>query len=468
MASLTSSPTTTTTTTITATPAPVDDDNNNNSPPPVPSRDTESYKRSSQRSMKRELVRQRTEDNQLDLDLETLHITSVEESGVDDYDEGRNSQKGSQQGETKTKTKTTSSATGGHRMRLASQKSLAEFQSVDDAINHAVDEGVTLPEAFQQLSYRKSQVQIINEGILRRSSPNGTISNPDMALAVDTSHSQAVSTSCISSSRPKKTKRTKNKISAITSSPPIIATNISSPSAVKHQMHVKFNFDLCRYDGLSEAAAKGGANQQYGVSLATVPKCQVEGYDARIPAILILLWKKVLENEGEKCMGIFRLAANADEMNWVKKQLNTGEYDGSAIEENIAATMIKIFFRELPTNLLNHVERPLIDKIAGYDNMLSEKPDKKVAIEVFTKLQNGMKEPQYSLLMWLLDIMCQVVVHKEINKMSAKNMAIVVAPNLYSIIDMSNPMAAMTWTQRIARFTEVVLNARMVASPPTK
>ena len=79
-----------------------------------------------------------------------------------------------------------------------------------------------------------------------------------------------------------------------------------------------------------------------------------------------------------------------------------------------------------------------------------------------------MKEPQYSLLMWLLDIMCQVVVHKEINKMNAKNMAIVVAPNLYSIIDMSNPMAAMTWTQRIARFTEVVLNARMVASPPTK
>ena len=66
-------------------------------------------------------------------------------------------------------------------------------------------------------------------------------------------------------------------------------------------------------------------------------------------------------------MGIFRLAADADEMKWIKKQLNTGQYDGDDIEENITATLIKIFFRELPTNLLNHLEKPLIDKIAGYD-----------------------------------------------------------------------------------------------------
>ena len=69
----------------------------------------------------------------------------------------------------------------------------------------------------------------------------------------------------------------------------------------------------------------------------------------------------------------------------------------------------------------------------------------------------------YSLFLWLLDIMCTVVEHKDVNKMTAKNMAIVVAPNLYSIEDMSNPMEAMSWTQRIARFLEVVLLAKIAS-----
>ena len=104
----------------------------------------------------------------------------------------------------------------------------------------------------------------------------------------------------------------------------------------------------------------------------------------------------------------------------------------------------------------------MIDKIAGYDGS-----NEKIAVNIFQLLEKGMKEPYFSLLMWLLDIMGQVVLHKDINKMSEKNMAIVVAPNLYSIkLDMNNPMAAMTWTQRIAKFIEVVLQARMIVKPP--
>merc|ERR1712096_487592 len=106
-------------------------------------------------------------------------------------------------------------------------------------------------------------------------------------------------------------------------------------------------------------------------ALTTLPKRKLENYTSKIPSVLILLWNKVLENNGETSMGIFRLAADADEMKWIKNNLNTGKYDGSSIDENIAATLIKIFFRELPTYLLNHLEKNLIDQIANYDQMLN-------------------------------------------------------------------------------------------------
>ena len=164
---------------------------------------------------------------------------------------------------------------------------------------------------------------------------------------------------------------------------------------------------------------------------------------------------------------------------------------GTPIEENIAATLIKIFFRELPTNLLNHLEKKIIDQIAGYDQMLrykgnsvavnggggavsgtttttttmvvATKKELAMATEIFGLLTDMgfTNKSHYSLFLWLLDTMCTVVEHQDVNKMSAKNMAIVVAPNLYSIEDMSDPMSAMIWTQRIARFLEVVLLAKI-------
>ena len=421
-------------------------DNTSPPPPALPSRDSDSYKISSQRTIKaRALIRQRSDSKELDKQLEGLEITTVEESGIEEEE--------TTTGETKTATTTTSS----HSSRHLQTKSLADFAHVDEAINHAVDQNVTLPEAFEQLSYRNSQVKIVNAGVLRK-----PLAKTQSEIEREASPPAKQTSSCISSKSTKTSNTSTKKKTSTNNVAPPIATDISSPSAVQHKMHVKFNPALCRYDGLSDIAAKGGANQQYGVPLTSVPKCQVDGYDGRIPAILILLWNQVLKCEGHKCMGIFRLAADADEMKWIKKQLNTGQYDGDDIEENITATLIKIFFRELPTNLLNHLEKPLIDKIAGYDGS-----NEKIAVNIFQLLEKGMKEPYFSLLMWLLDIMGQVVLHKDINKMSEKNMAIVVAPNLYSIkLDMNNPMAAMTWTQRIAKFIEVVLQARMIVKPP--
>jgi hypothetical protein len=44
---------------------------------------------------------------------------------------------------------------------------------------------------------------------------------------------------------------------------------------------------------------------------------------------------------------------------------------------------------------------------------------------------NQFPEPMRSLLLWLLDLMADIVTNEAVNKMGAKNMAIVMSPNLY-------------------------------------
>merc|ERR1719198_2123539 len=75
-------------------------------------------------------------------------------------------------------------------------------------------------------------------------------------------------------------------------------------------------------------------------------------------------------------------------------------------------------------------------------------------------MYHDFSEPHKSLILWLLDLMCEFVVNEDVNKMSAKNMSIVMSPNLYQT-DSENPMAALTMAQKIADFTMKALAARL-------
>ena len=68
-----------------------------------------------------------------------------------------------------------------------------------------------------------------------------------------------------------------------------------------------------------------------------------------------------------------------------------------------------------------------------------------------TAQMNAFPEPNKSLIFWLLDMMADIVQNEALNKMSTKNMAIVLSPNLYQTSDdsMANPMAALTMAQKV-------------------
>lgn len=380
--------------------------------------------------------------------------------------------------------------------QLPKRVSLANFHEVNHGVEHAVEKHVSIAAAFSALEYTAA-VQI-NNGILVPSTPkvssrdNANVALKDESLVARTGQESAAAAKL---GIPGQSQSARSSMSEIPSAPasagcapttllfsgshkaapqkPTVEAHrakISKPANIKCVQHVKFNPDLVRFEGLD--AGDFSVNKQFGVPFSSVPKIHVPGYEKRIPAILVMLWKRVLENNGNKAVGIFRLAADKTVLEGLKRKINTGLYSGDPIEENVAATLIKIWFRELPVNILNNIDKSLIDSVAGTDITADGNNDveaqRKLAIKVLSSVQSGFKagehESEYVSLLWLLDIMSNVAAQKDLNKMSAKNLAIVVAPNLYSIEDVANPMAAMTWTSRIAKFTEVLLTCRILQS----
>ena len=186
---------------------------------------------------------------------------------------------------------------------------------------------------------------------------------------------------------------------------------------------------------------------QFAVPLAALPRTSVRAYEGRIPAVLVMMRKYLIKHGGLDVVGIFRLAPEKDECDQVKKEINSGCFEGCR-DVNVMSNLIKVWFREMPPNLLDAVEQEQIVKItkSTMDKVLP-------AIETFP-------EPNRSILLWLLDLMSDVVKNSEVNKMSAENMAIVMSPNLFSV-NTENPMFAMEWTQKVALFTTMALKARL-------
>lgn len=217
-------------------------------------------------------------------------------------------------------------------------------------------------------------------------------------------------------------------------------------SDLKHQVHVSYNEYRAAYEGLPDEWQH--MNQQFGVEYPKMPKSEVEGYDERIPSVLVMMKRYLMEHNARDQVGIFRLAPDKDDCNYVKEQINSGQFE-KCDDVNIVANLVKVWFRDMPAGLFNSIPEPMIFRIA--DMPPADVP----------AMYHQFSEPHKSLILWLLDLMCEFVVNEEVNKMSAKNMSIVMSPNLYQT-DSENPMAALTMAQKIADFTTKILAGRLL------
>lgn len=211
--------------------------------------------------------------------------------------------------------------------------------------------------------------------------------------------------------------------------------SITDPYGVIHTQHVKYDASTRSYKGLPadwEAALK----KQFGLPPNRVETVKLEAYNSRIPAVLVQMKDYLISHGGLQVEGIFRIAPDADECTFVKRQLNDNTFT-ECKDINCLSNLIKVWFRELPQNMLDVADKAAIHAC----------DDEAAAGRIIAALP----EPNQSIMNWLLDLCVEVTQHQAVNKMSAQNMAVVIAPNLFSTND-SDKMASLIFSQRVANF----------------
>jgi hypothetical protein len=167
----------------------------------------------------------------------------------------------------------------------------------------------------------------------------------------------------------------------------------------------------------------------------------VEDEDLMVPEVLVLMKKSLIAADGLKTEGIFRLAGDVFEIAALKDQMNKKTFEKSD-NVNTVATLIKVWYRELPEPILNKVPTSSIYYSTDSDR----------CIEAYRDLA----EPYKTLLTWLLDLLCMTTQHSAVNRMTPQNLAIVVAPNLYDTSS-SDPMEGLVMSQKVVQFVNNIL-----------
>jgi hypothetical protein len=172
----------------------------------------------------------------------------------------------------------------------------------------------------------------------------------------------------------------------------------------------------------------------------------VEDSGHRVPRILAQMKECLILNGGLESEGILRLAGDATDIKRVKAEMNNNQFNVQTnYDVNTIASLIKIWYRELPTPVLNALPKECF--------MNSTEPN------LFLEAYNEMPDPNKALVAWLVDFLLAVAEKQAINKMTIQNLAIVLAPNLYEPTG-TDPMEGLVLSQKCAQLFAHLLSSR--------
>ncbi|KAJ6242233.1 rho/rac/cdc gtpase-activating protein [Anaeramoeba flamelloides] len=160
----------------------------------------------------------------------------------------------------------------------------------------------------------------------------------------------------------------------------------------------------------------------FGVTLQVA--IEREGRDPTSPPSIIEKAIMYLEEKGKFETGIYRLSGSIERMEYLKLQFDRG-VDVSldtVRDENTVASLIKLYFRELPEPIFGEKYTPRLPKLA--------KSPREVQIKRLNHVWNNIPEVNRSVLRWLIPHLSRVSLQAEKNKMTPQNLAIVFAPTL--------------------------------------
>lgn len=219
--------------------------------------------------------------------------------------------------------------------------------------------------------------------------------------------------------------------------------SISDVSQVKREGHVELNENgeyVMHGATFLPEGWEAVANQKFNVPPASLRGVLLDPYDFKVPILLEQMKHRIKQLNGLQEVGIFRLAPDATECDRMKEMMNSGQdWQDEDCDVNAIANLLKIWFRSLPTPILNIVEPALIemnhDSVEGVANAIPEFP-----------------ECERTLLLWLWDFCVEIAEHQDVNKMGVQNLSIVIGPNLFNTDNFQNPMKAMEFSSKVVGF----------------
>ncbi|KAL1541390.1 rho GTPase-activating protein 5-like [Salvia divinorum] len=219
---------------------------------------------------------------------------------------------------------------------------------------------------------------------------------------------------------------------------------IGSPTNVRHIAHVTFD----RFNGFLGLPVEfepevprrppSASTRVFGVSTESMQL----SFDPRgncIPTILLMMQRRLYLQGGLQCEGIFRINPDNGQEEYAREQINNG-----VIPENIdvhsLAGLLKAWFRELPSGIL--------------DSLPPEQVMEAQSEEECSRLVGFLPPTEAALLDWAINLMADVAQLEHFNKMNARNIAMVFAPNMTK---MSDPLTALMYAVQVMNFLKTLV-----------
>lgn len=220
---------------------------------------------------------------------------------------------------------------------------------------------------------------------------------------------------------------------------------IGWPTNVRHVAHVTFD----RFNGFLglpvefepevPRRAPSASATVFGVSTESMQL----SFDSRgnsVPTILLLMQRHLYGQGGLQAEGIFRINGENSQEEYVRDQLNRGVIpDG--IDIHCLAGLIKAWFRELPTGVLDPLSPEQVMQCQTEEDCL--------------QLVRLLPPTESALLDWAINLMADVVQQEHLNKMNARNVAMVFAPNM---TQMADPLTALMYAVQVMNFLKTLIS----------
>ncbi|XP_039042786.1 rho GTPase-activating protein 5-like [Hibiscus syriacus] len=224
----------------------------------------------------------------------------------------------------------------------------------------------------------------------------------------------------------------------------LCSMEIGLPTNVRHVAHVTFD----RFHGFLglpvefepevPRRAPSASASVFGVSTASM-QLSLDSRGNSVPTILILMQSHLYARGGLQAEGIFRINAENSHEEYAREQLNRGVIpDG--IDVHCLAGLIKAWFRELPSGVL--------------DSLPLEEVMQAESEEECARLVRLLPPTEAALLDWAINLMADVVQVEQLNKMNARNVAMVFAPNMTR---MSDPLTALMYAVQVMNLLKTLI-----------